>query len=720
MSGLALTRLVTAGNRSSRFRLVGIAAGVMIGVSLFLLLFSASQAFGERNLRSTWIDLISPSSNRLPSADVELASNEAAVVGTIDHFGPELIRAMQIAIPVDSTIEMPGVARIPKPGEYVASPAMIELIELVPADQLGDRYGTAVGVVEAGALEGPDSLVIVVGATVTQVAMSDSMTGAQLVTEFVGYDYSSQAYRIIAIIGAIAVLIPTLLLISIVTDLGAVQRAERFATLRLVGATPQQVARIAAVETALTTLIGAILGVGLYLAVIPIAARLEIGTSRFYPSDLLTSPGVMVVVALATMAGATGIAWWRTRRAGIGPLGAIRERQERPTRVVALLPLLLGVGCFASGLVVKGMSLSGWLLVVGFILTTLGLLFAGPVLTRWVARAGAENAHTGAQVIGFNRIVRHPRATFRAVAGLVVAVYTVTVFAVGITTAAGVQVLETGAGYLPAMTLYTSVPDGDRQVLDDAIASIRKTPGVQDVVLARSEGTGSGVVMTTQDAVTLGAPEVQSSSGYVAIGWNWFIDAPAAPEPVATSGDDGSGTVVMIVATDGSLAAVERARTAIFTSGIELYHSPITRADNTQTTLLAMENQFAALAYTGILIAAALSTVSLAVSTLAALISRQRVFGLLKLTGMSKQTLRSIITYETVLPVATVFFISIALGVFTAWAIIKGVSPHRTIGWPDPSYYLILAVCVALIGVAIGMTSQSATRLFRGSITRFE
>lgn len=125
MSGLALTRLVTAGNRSSRFRLVGIAAGVMIGVSLFLLLFSASQAFGERNLRSTWIDLISPSSNRLPSADVELASNEAAVVGTIDHFGPELIRAMQIAIPVDSTIEMPGVARIPKPGEYVASPAMI-------------------------------------------------------------------------------------------------------------------------------------------------------------------------------------------------------------------------------------------------------------------------------------------------------------------------------------------------------------------------------------------------------------------------------------------------------------------------------------------------------------------------------------------------------------------------------------------------------------------
>ena len=75
------------------------------------------------------------------------------------------------------------------------------------------------------------------------------------------YGASAAAYSTVLLIGAIAVFFPVLLLISIVTGLGAAQRRERFATLRLIGASPRTVSRIAAVETAVPSLIGAVFGV---------------------------------------------------------------------------------------------------------------------------------------------------------------------------------------------------------------------------------------------------------------------------------------------------------------------------------------------------------------------------------------------------------------------------------------------------------------------------
>ena len=67
-------------------------------------------------------------------------------------------------------------------------------------------------------------------------------------------------------------------------------------------------------------------------------------------------------------------------------------------------------------------TLVAYLLPASFLCTMLGMLWAGPVLTWWVARGGRALARSAAQVIGFNRITQHPRAVFRAVAGVVIAV----------------------------------------------------------------------------------------------------------------------------------------------------------------------------------------------------------------------------------------------------------------------------------------------------------
>ena len=751
MTDLPLARLVIAGDRSSRRRLLGIVAGVMVGITVFLMLAAASQAFGERSRRSNWNQPVSANPTYL-EPDTVLTPATAAIASTTDYYEGRVITIMLVAATPDTSVRVPGSDVVPRPGQYLASPALAELIDSAPADQLGERYGEQVGALSNDAVEGPDSLVAVIGADQSQVLgrQGPGMPPPQVVTELVGHDYASQVWRIVAAIGAIATLVPVLLLIAIVTDLGAAQRAERFATLRLIGATPGQVARIAAAETAATTLLGALLGVITYLALIPAAARIVINSSRFFPHDLLASPAVIAASVLGTTLGATAVAWWRTRRAGIGPLGASRERSERPPRLRSLLPLLTGLaGLTAVRVVSRGSEVSvttiGLLLVGSFCLTMLGLLWAGPLLTSWSARLARRGARSAAQVISLGRLAQHPRAAFRAVGGLVIAVYVVTLFAVAITAAVGTAVPTQGAGYLPTTTLYTIAGPSDPAALGAVANRLGDVEGVGTVALARMEAPrGSGgaeesegsedserdkeqnragmrLTLSVEDARALGAGDAQSDTGWVSVSSRWLVNAAADPEPAEAPGEEPAPTV-LLAGTDGGAGALERARTLMETSDLNLTMYPITRSDRTAVMATAMENQFATLGYIGILIAAGVSTVSLAVSTIASLLARRRMLSLLRLVGMPRDVLRHSVAYETLLPVAGVLALGIGAAVYTAWILVTGTS-SRSIGWPTGSYYAVVGACLALTGLAIVASARAAGRMVSGSAggtVRFE
>ena len=750
MKDLPLARLVIAGDRSSRRRLLGIVAGVMVGITIFLMLAAASQAFGERSRRSTWHQPVSTNPTYL-EPDTVLTPTTAVIASSTDYYEGRVITIMLVAATPDTSVRIPGSDVMPRPGQYLASPALAELIDSTPADQLGERYGEQVGTLSNDAVEGPDSLVAVIGADQSQVlGRQGPGMPPQVVTELVGHDYASQVWRIVAAIGAIATLVPVLLLITIVTDLGAAQRAERFATLRLIGATPGQVARIAAAETAATTLLGALLGVGAYLALIPAAARIVINSSRFFPHDLLASPAVIAASVLGTTLGAAAVAWWRTRRAGIGPLGASRERSERPPRLRSLLPLLTGLaGLTAVRVVSRGSEVSvttiGLLLVGSFCLTMLGLLWAGPLLTSWSARLARRGARSAAQVISLGRLAQHPRAAFRAVGGLVIAVYVVTLFAVAITAAVGTAVPAQGAGYLPTTTLYTIAGPSDPSDpaapadLETAVRRLGDVEGVETVALARMEAPrgsgGSGdsenqdeeqnrggrLTLSVEDARALGAVDAQSDTGWVSVSSRWLVNAAADPQPAEAPGE-GPAPTVLLAGTDGGAGVLERARTLMETSDLNLTMYPITRSDRTAVMATAMENQFATLGYIGILIAAGVSTVSLAVSTIASLLARRRMLSLLRLVGMPRDVLRHSVAYETLLPVAGVLALGIGAAVYTAWILVTGTS-SRSIGWPTGSYYAVVGACLALTGLAIVASARAAGRMVSGSAggtVRFE
>ena len=737
MRDFALARLSVAGDRSARRRLLGIVAGVMVGVAVFLLLTAAYQAFGERSRRSSWHTPITASPTAL-TPDTELTAHTAGAASTLDHVGNRTVTVLLVATTEDTSVKIPGSDVVPRPGQYLASPAMADLIASMPADQLAERYGRQVGVLSEDAVEGPDSLVLVVGMEAPRLAAWQGSEQPQVVTGFVGHDYAAQAYRIVAAVGALAILAPVLLLIAIVTDLGAAQRAERFATLRLIGATPGRVARLAAAETAATSALGAVAGIVLYLALIPAAARLTIGSSRFFARDLLTSPLVMILTAVGVVGGATAVSWWRTRRADVGPLGASRERRERAPRPVRLLPLLLGLaGLTAVRLAGGRLSTTALvtLLIGSFLSTMLGLLWAGPLLTCWAARAARRRARTAAQVMGLGRLVQHPRAAFRAVGGMVVALYAVTLFAVAITAAAGVPGVRTGPGRLNPQALFTTPATADPAALDSVLGRLRAVPGVTTASLGYPQapqqgqkGRGLRLILPVEDARALGAAEADSPTGWVSVDWGWVLGERADPAPAQAPQTDGpsagspsaAGAPVLLVATDGGPGAVERARTAMVSAvGADLVSYPVSRYDIRAVQASATENQFAALGYIGILIAAGVSTASLAVSTVSSLLARRRVLGLLRLTGMPHAALRRVVAYETLLPVATVLALSIGAAAYTAWVLITGVSA-RSISWPAGSYYAVVGACLALVGVAVLASARAATRMVSGTAVRFE
>ena len=737
MSRIALTRLLVANDRSARRRLAGIVAGVMVGVALFLMLLAAAQAFPERSMRSTW-----PSTALLPGLsqqsrhtdlqpDHVLKDSELAVASSSDVTGSKPITVLQVALPESGTtsVRIPGSDVVPKQGEYLASPALAKRIASLPADQLGDRYGKQVGVLDPDAVEGPDSLVAVVGTDLGTVASSQSYIPPQVVTSFQGIPYENEAYRIAMLIGAIAVLVPALLLVGIVTDLGAAQRAERFATLRLIGATPQQMARTAALEIGATTFVGALAGVGLYLAMIPVATQITLGSSRFYHSDLLRSPINGILAVATTTVGAAAVAWWRTRRADIGPLGGSRERIERRPHLISLAPVILGLAGLVSAptMAQHESTLVAYLLPASFLCTMLGMLWAGPVLTWWVARGGRALARSAAQVIGFNRITRHPRAVFKAVAGVVIAVYAMTVFAVAITVAGGTRDITQGGGHLNPTTLEATPTVGDDEILDSAVDRLSAVPGVTTVAVGRMSGDPrkeGQVILEADKAEALGAPHVESPDGSVSISTRWlYKNEAASPSPISAEEQAAAreqGPPILLVGTDpADPGAVERARTTLLTSDLGLSTSPTSPSSIRSIQGSAMENQFAKLGYIGIIIAASISTVSLGVSTAAALLGRRRVLSLLRLVGMSPATLRAMVSYETVLPAATALIMSIGLGWLTAWSLVGGVSSRR-IGWPSPGYWLVLGTCLVLVAVATLVSARYGRRMLAGTTVRFE
>ena len=93
-------------------------------------------------------------------------------------------------------------------------------------------------------------------------------------------------------IGAIAFVFPILILVGTATRLAAARREERYAALRLVGATSRQVGVISSVDAVVSALIGTLAGIAIFTALRPVLAHTAITSERYFYSQVTpTAPG---------------------------------------------------------------------------------------------------------------------------------------------------------------------------------------------------------------------------------------------------------------------------------------------------------------------------------------------------------------------------------------------------------------------------------------------
>ena len=508
-------RVVLRGGRESAIRIVAIAAGVAVGVVLILLAISTLNGLRSRDLHSGW--LATATHNRQPSA-ASFAAGGLLWRKTSDQFGSQRIARVDVAALGPRSPVPPGIRALPTAGQYYASPALAEILRTTPADQLGNRFpGRLIGIITRAGLPSPHALIIVIGHERAQLAgQPGAITVRSIETAPTKHTYTT--FQAVALgIGAAGLLIPVLIFVGMATRIAAARREQRLAAMRLVGATVPQVAALAAIEAASAAMIGTSVGIGLFYALRPMLAGIQLIGDSWFTNDLslgwltltVTFVGVPLAAAVAAVSALT--------RVRVSPLGVTRRATPVPPKATRLIPLglgtlLLAVFALAGHPYARGASSTyAPTIVAAFVLIIVGIVVAGPWLTQAFARLLAVRSARPAGLIASRRLADNPAAAFRAVSGLILAVFVGSVFAGGAATASSPTSLgdDPGAGStVISRPAGTALPASNA---DRIGRQLRALPGVNAVTLihASPRDSAGGFPRGLVDCPSLAAtPEI--------------------------------------------------------------------------------------------------------------------------------------------------------------------------------------------------------------------
>jgi hypothetical protein len=409
--------------REAIVRLVLTAAAVAIGVTVLLAVFAGYHAFEATSGRACW-ECTQPAPANSPASHLELWNYSENI------YQGRFIEELDVASLGPDAPVVPGLTKLPGAGQFYASPALADLLKTVPRDELGQRFpGTEVGTIGYQALSGPTELVAIVGYSPAKLAPVPGTIKVDHISTAKDVQGTTGIYRLAFGTGAIIVLFPLLILINTATRLAAARREERFAAMRLVGATPRQVNLIATVEAVVGALLGTLLGIGVFLALRPALASISFSGQRFFLQTLTpTALGYAVLIVGVPIAAAV-TSLWSLRRVRLSPLGVSRKVTPPAPTFWRLVPLLAGIPLFVVPLLGIRNSLNSNnpqvspLIFVGLFLIMAGLVMSGSWLTMQVARALGRAARGGSALLAARRLVDSPKTAFRTVSGLVLAVF---------------------------------------------------------------------------------------------------------------------------------------------------------------------------------------------------------------------------------------------------------------------------------------------------------
>ncbi|MFB8203426.1 FtsX-like permease family protein [Kitasatospora purpeofusca] len=717
-------RLAVSGGRQAVARLLTITAATAIGVGLLLSTLAAVNAVGATNERVLWAN--SGAKSRTESAAVD-------PLWWRDH-GPEFydgkrLLFIEVAATGPTSPVPPGLTELPAAGEYYASPALAKLIREKPADQLADRFpGRLVGEIGKAALTSPDSLVLVGGQDRTALA---ARPGARPITTIAdrlpachadcpGTGVRGDAMTLILSVVAGALLFPVVIFIGTATRLSAATREQRYAAMRLVGATPRQITLIAAAESTVAAVAGTVLGFGLFLLLRPLVADVPFTGDRFFVDDLaLTLPQGLAVLVGVPVAAAVA-ARLALRRVTVSPLGVSRRTTPKPPSAWRVAPLLAGLAELAWFVNRRPPTTNGQTAayLTGFLVVMGGLVAAGPWLTMAGARLVAARTSRPATLIAVRRLADDPRAGFRSVAGLILALFVTTA------TVSIIGTIDTNRGVLGGdpqtrVAVEHGVMSGEPPMTDAVpervLADVRAVPGFRGLAVAHANPDGlvhdpdappdwpeaslvSCADLAQAPVVGHCAPGAAVAAvepfGFLSLTSQAAKEWPTAP--ITAEAVDRLPVLSLYVTTDGTTAAKERVRALLSRAFPDQHARMVQDWGSTQQQQLAGWRQLADVV---LLTTLPIAGCSLAVSVVAGLSDRRRPFAMLRLTGAPLRMLRAVIGLESALPLLVVSALAIGTGFAAAAMFLKSQMDYDLVSPGGVYFGLVLLGLVSSLGI---------------------
>ncbi len=354
----------------------------------------------------------------------------------------------------------------------------------------------------------------------------------------------------------------------------------------------------------------------------------------------------------------------------------------------------------------------------------IGLVVAGPWLTLLGSRLTARHTRRPAGLIAARRLSDNPHAAFRAVSGVVLAVF-VASCAIGIITtivasnsnAGGVDAADARSTILRDFSRTPEVDDSPTAVPPDARHDLEAIAGVDSVTAIHAGATDTP---TTVDGVLQGRPRQYIACADLAA-TPALGHCPSGAQVVSIEADFGGAVIdhttpmsditwpaaevttdqlatmpidTIVITTDGTTAAIEHARTTlerVFPRSLG-YAPETVRERNARSS--RQIDRYRQLANVVLLASLPIAGCSLAVCIAGGLAERRRPFSLLRLTGAPLGMLRRVVSLEAAVPLLLSVVVAAGAGLLAA-ALFLHAQLQQTLQAPTLSYYTLIIGGVA-------------------------
>lgn len=407
-------RFAVTGGRRGWTRTVLTAVGVGLGVSLLLFAASVPSLLQGRDTRA--------SARLADLSEVKRSGHSFLFVRTSTLYREDTVSGVVFRPDGDRAPAPPGLTELPAPGEMAVSPALAVLLDSPRGELLRDRLPYKVGAtIGDRGLTGPAELRYYAGSPTpldeSADGRSDHFGGTQ------ERDPMSAVLLLIIVMACVALLLPVAVFIGTAVRFGGEQRDRRLAALRLVGADQAMTRRIAAGESLCGALLGLAAGAGMFALLRRLAGSVTVWNVNAFPSDIVPSPWLTALIALAVPATAVGVTLFTLRGVSIEPLGVVRNAAPRRRRLWWRVALpVAGVALLLSQSGKVGMAdtrIATYRIALGAVLVLVGIT----ALLPWLVEAVVQRLRGGPVPwqLAVRRLQLSSGAAARAVSGIVVA-----------------------------------------------------------------------------------------------------------------------------------------------------------------------------------------------------------------------------------------------------------------------------------------------------------